>query len=73
MQVSQFTLYALAKGNKPDYHLAMPPTKVRYGPSFACFDEGLSMKGQRDPGCRAMPLSVRHTGPKWTLRSEVAL
>ena len=29
MQVSQFTLYALAKGNKPDYHLAMPPTKVR--------------------------------------------
>ena len=28
MQVSQFTLYALAKGNKPDYHLAMPPDKV---------------------------------------------
>lgn len=27
-QVSQFTLYALAKGNKPDYHLAMPPDKV---------------------------------------------
>ena len=28
MQVSQFTLYALAKGNKPDYHLAMAPDKV---------------------------------------------
>ncbi|CAL5226948.1 g9832 [Coccomyxa viridis] len=27
--VSQFTLYALAKGNKPDYHLAMPPTKAK--------------------------------------------
>lgn len=28
-QVSQFTLYALAKGNKPDYHLAMPPDQAR--------------------------------------------
>ncbi len=26
--MSQFTLYALAKGNKPDYHLAMAPDKV---------------------------------------------
>lgn len=28
LQVSQFTLYAMAKGNKPDYHLAMPPDQV---------------------------------------------
>lgn len=28
VQVSQFTLYAMAKGNKPDYHLAMPPDQV---------------------------------------------
>ncbi|CAK0786173.1 hypothetical protein CVIRNUC_009386 [Coccomyxa viridis] len=27
--VSQFTLYALAKGNKPDYHLAMPPQRAK--------------------------------------------
>ncbi|CAL8464211.1 g3746 [Coccomyxa elongata] len=27
--VSQFTLYAMAKGNKPDYHLAMPPDQAR--------------------------------------------
>jgi hypothetical protein len=28
LQVSQFTLYGMAKGNKPDFHLAMPPDKV---------------------------------------------
>ncbi|EIE24829.1 D-tyrosyl-tRNA deacylase [Coccomyxa subellipsoidea C-169] len=27
--VSQFTLYAMAKGNKPDYHLAMPPDQAK--------------------------------------------
>ena len=26
--VSQFTLYGLMKGNKPDFHLAMPPQQV---------------------------------------------
>lgn len=26
--VSQFTLYGMMKGNKPDFHLAMPPTEV---------------------------------------------
>lgn len=27
--VSQFTLYAVLKGNKPDYHLAMAPDEAR--------------------------------------------
>mmetsp|Transcript_21692 Transcript_21692/g.36265 ORF Transcript_21692/g.36265 Transcript_21692/m.36265 type:complete len:154 (-) Transcript_21692:334-795(-) len=27
--VSQFTLYGYLKGNKPDFHLAMPPAKAR--------------------------------------------
>ena len=26
--VSQFTLYGLMKGNKPDFHLSMPPAEV---------------------------------------------
>lgn len=26
--VSQFTLFNIMKGNKPDFHLAMPPTQV---------------------------------------------
>ncbi|KAJ7570640.1 hypothetical protein O6H91_01G129700 [Diphasiastrum complanatum] len=26
--VSQFTLYGLLKGNKPDFHLAMPPQQA---------------------------------------------
>ncbi len=26
--VSQFTLCGVMKGNKPDYHLAMPPAEV---------------------------------------------
>lgn len=26
--VSQFTLFNTMKGNKPDFHLAMPPTQV---------------------------------------------
>lgn len=25
MAVSQFTLYGVLKGNKPDFHVAMPP------------------------------------------------
>ena len=27
--VSQFTLFNIMKGNKPDFHLAMAPTQVR--------------------------------------------
>jgi D-tyrosyl-tRNA(Tyr) deacylase len=27
--VSQFTLYGVLKGNKPDYHNAMPPTQAK--------------------------------------------
>ncbi|XP_044460787.1 D-aminoacyl-tRNA deacylase isoform X2 [Mangifera indica] len=27
--VSQFTLYGILKGNKPDFHVAMPPQKAR--------------------------------------------
>ncbi|XP_027105447.1 uncharacterized protein [Coffea arabica] len=27
--VSQFTLYGILKGNKPDFHVAMPPEKAR--------------------------------------------
>lgn len=27
--VSQFTLYGFLKGNKPDFHVAMPPEKAR--------------------------------------------
>lgn len=27
--VSQFTLYGVLKGNKPDFHVAMPPEKAR--------------------------------------------
>ena len=26
---SQFTLYGLLKGNKPDFHVAMPPDKAK--------------------------------------------
>lgn len=27
--VSQFTLYGILKGNKPDFHVAMPPQKAK--------------------------------------------
>jgi D-tyrosyl-tRNA(Tyr) deacylase len=27
--VSQFTLYGILKGNKPDFHVAMPPAKAK--------------------------------------------
>lgn len=27
--VSQFTLYGFLKGNKPDFHVAMPPQKAK--------------------------------------------
>lgn len=27
--VSQFTLYGFMKGNKPDFHVAMPPQKAK--------------------------------------------
>lgn len=27
--VSQFTLYGFLKGNKPDFHVAMPPEKAK--------------------------------------------
>ena len=27
--MSQFTLYGILKGNKPDFHVAMPPEKAR--------------------------------------------
>lgn len=27
--VSQFTLYGVLKGNKPDFHVAMPPQKAK--------------------------------------------
>ena len=30
--VSQFTLYGLMKGNKPDFHLAMSPSQVSFQP-----------------------------------------
>ena len=28
--VSQFTLFNIMKGNKPDFHLAMAPTEVQH-------------------------------------------
>ncbi|KAL5573777.1 hypothetical protein UlMin_023374 [Ulmus minor] len=28
--VSQFTLYGFLKGNKPDFHVAMPPEKAKH-------------------------------------------
>lgn len=60
MQVSQFTLYALAKGNKPDYHLAMPPTKVQCTHSSHA-DEVNSLMGWRDSEYGRVSLSVRRT------------
>lgn len=27
--VSQFTLYGMLKGNKPDFHVAMPPERAK--------------------------------------------
>ncbi|CAN1283855.1 D-aminoacyl-tRNA deacylase 1 [Linum perenne] len=27
--LSQFTLYGIMKGNKPDFHVAMPPQKAK--------------------------------------------
>ncbi|KQK03542.1 hypothetical protein BRADI_2g08490v3 [Brachypodium distachyon] len=27
--ISQFTLYGILKGNKPDFHVAMPPAKAK--------------------------------------------
>ncbi|XP_020097891.1 D-tyrosyl-tRNA(Tyr) deacylase isoform X2 [Ananas comosus] len=35
--VSQFTLYGILKGNKPDFHVAMPPQEAK--PFYACLVE----------------------------------
>ncbi|KAK3159598.1 hypothetical protein QOZ80_1BG0048640 [Eleusine coracana subsp. coracana] len=35
--VSQFTLYGILKGNKPDFHVAMPPAKAK--PFYAALVE----------------------------------
>ena len=37
ISVSQFTLYGFMKGNKPDFHVAMPPEKAK--PFYASFVE----------------------------------
>lgn len=34
--VSQFTLYSVMKGNKPDFHLSMPPAEVQLSLSLCC-------------------------------------
>lgn len=40
--VSQFTLFNIMKGNKPDFHLAMAPTPVRQLLQHACIHANLS-------------------------------
>ncbi|KAH9309773.1 hypothetical protein KI387_037684, partial [Taxus chinensis] len=58
--VSQFTLYGILKGNKPDFHVAMPPLKAK--PFYTSLVEkfstaynanavkGSSTKSRRDKG-----------------------
>ncbi|MCE7766766.1 D-tyrosyl-tRNA(Tyr) deacylase, partial [Pseudomonas putida] len=44
--VSQFTLYGVLKGNKPDFHIAMPPEKAR--PFYASLVEKFQKAYKQD-------------------------
>ncbi|XP_066340782.1 uncharacterized protein [Miscanthus floridulus] len=44
--VSQFTLYGILKGNKPDFHVAMPPAKAK--PFYASLIEKIQRSYSAD-------------------------
>lgn len=44
--VSQFTLYGILKGNKPDFHVAMPPEKAK--PFYASLVEKFQKAYKQD-------------------------
>nr|XP_016461321.1 PREDICTED: D-tyrosyl-tRNA(Tyr) deacylase 1-like isoform X2 [Nicotiana tabacum] len=46
LQVSQFTLYGILKGNKPDFHVAMPPEKAK--PFYASLVEKFQKAYKQD-------------------------
>lgn len=53
--VSQFTLYGFLKGNKPDFHVAMPPEKAK--PFYASLVEKFQKAYNPDAvkGYKALP------------------
>ncbi|CAM0144421.1 unnamed protein product [Urochloa decumbens] len=64
--VSQFTLYGILKGNKPDFHVAMPPTKAKpfYASLVEKFQRSYSADSVKDGVFGAMmKVSLVNDGP----------
>ncbi|CAO2161759.1 unnamed protein product [Urochloa humidicola] len=64
--VSQFTLYGILKGNKPDFHVAMPPTKAKpfYASLVEKFQRSYSADSVKDGIFGAMmKVSLVNDGP----------
>lgn len=64
--VSQFTLYGILKGNKPDFHVAMPPAKAKpfYASLVEKFQKSYSADAVKDGIFGAMmKVSLVNDGP----------
>ncbi|KAL6627087.1 hypothetical protein ACP70R_030813 [Stipagrostis hirtigluma subsp. patula] len=64
--VSQFTLYGILKGNKPDFHVAMPPAKAKpfYASLVEKFQKSYSTGAVKDGVFGAMmKVSLVNDGP----------
>ncbi|RCV23387.1 hypothetical protein SEVIR_5G002100v4 [Setaria viridis] len=64
--VSQFTLYGILKGNKPDFHVAMPPAKAKpfYASLVEKFQRSYSADSVKDGVFGAMmKVSLVNDGP----------
>lgn len=64
--VSQFTLYGILKGNKPDFHVAMPPAKAKsfYASLVEKFQRSYSAESVKDGIFGAMmKVSLVNDGP----------
>ncbi|KAK8451760.1 hypothetical protein SEVIR_5G002100v4 [Setaria viridis] len=72
--VSQFTLYGILKGNKPDFHVAMPPAKAKpfYASLVEKFQRSYSADSVKDGVFGAMmkvPLSEKKCCYYWLFMS----
>lgn len=67
--MSQFTLYGILKGNKPDFHVAMPPAKAK--PFYASLVEKFQKSYKTDSvkGNMSMLLILHNTFTKLAILS----